>query len=256
MRMVAIIQARMTSTRLPGKIMMDIAGRPLIDHVVKRAQQAQTLDLVTVATTDCLADDRVEQYCSEASIPCFRGSEEDVLDRYYRAALHFKADVIVRLTADCPLMDPAVVDQLVRTFRRGDYDYVSNTIEPTYPDGLDAEVFGRHALERTWREARLKSDRGHVTPYIRKHPELFRLKNVRYTEDLSAFRWTVDEPKDLELVRTVYSHFGLMPFGMPEVLEFLRKNPELGRLNAGIGRNEGYQKSLREDSLMAERETK
>lgn len=256
MSTVAIIQARMTSTRLPRKVLSDIGGKPMLYHVVSRARRAQTLDLVAVATSEGQADDGVAHFCAESNIPCFRGSEDDVLDRYYRAARQYEAEVVVRLTADCPLLDPAVIDKVIQIFFAGDYDYVSNTLETTYPDGLDIEVFGRQALERAWREARLKSEREHVTPYIRKHPELFHLENVRYPEDLSALRWTVDEPQDLELVRAVYSHFGLLPFGMLEVLDFLSKNPELGKLNASIGRNEGYQKSLHEDALITERELK
>ena len=174
-KVLAIIQARMGSTRFPGKVMTDLAGRPLLDHVVKRAQQAHMLTLVRVATSDCPADDIIAQFCKEEEIPYFRGSEEDVLDRFYHAAEHFSADVIVRLTADCPLLDPEIIDRVVKFFQSGEYDYVSNTrIEPTYPDGLDTEVFRYSALERAWREACLRSEREHVTPYIWKQPTLFR----------------------------------------------------------------------------------
>jgi len=246
MKTVAIIQARMTSTRLPGKVMADVAGNPMLYHVVRRAQQARTLDLVVVVTSDRPTDDVVARFCRKAEIPCFRGSEEDVLDRYYQAAKRFEADVIVRLTADCPLLDSAVIDKVVRVFQRGDYDYVSNALEPSYPNGLDTEVFPREVLEKAWREAHLKSDREHVTPFIEEQPDLFRLENVKYDQDLSALRWTVDRPQDLEFVRRVYDYLGPLPsFGMMEILALLGEHPELMEINAGIQRNETYQKPIR-----------
>lgn len=253
MKTVAIIQARMASTRLPGKIMADVAGTPLLGHVVRRARQARSLDLTAVATSDQPADDVVARYCAETRVPCFRGNEADVLDRYYQAASRFRADVVVRLTADCPLLDPAVIDRVIGVFRTRDYDYVSNTLEPTYPDGLDTEVFRREALERAWREARLKSEREHVTPYIWKQPALFRLTNVRHEPPIGGRRWTVDEPEDLEFVRQVYMHLGPEPsFGMRDVLLLLDEQPKLRSINARIGRNEGYTKSLREEGVMME----
>jgi len=251
---VAIIQARMGSTRLPGKVMADVAGRPLIDHVVKRAQQAQRLDLVTVATSDRLTDDIVAHFCAERDVPYFRGSEEDVLDRYYQAARCFSADVIVRLTADCPLLDPEVIDRVVQFFQRDAYDYVSNNIERTYPVGLDTEIFQRSALERAWGDACLRSEREHVTPYICKYPNLFHLANVKHYSNLSKFRWTVDLPQDLEFVRRVYGYLGPNPtFGMEEILRLLRSHPELQMINDGIDPDEGYAKSLREDERVFKR---
>jgi len=251
MRTVAIIQARMASTRLPGKIMADLAGKPLLYHVVSRALQARTLDLVALATTDRSIDDEVAKLCDELGIPCFRGSEEDVLDRYYQAAKYFDADVVVRLTADCPMIDPLIIDKVVQVLIEEDFEYVSNILDCTYPDGLDTEAFYRKVLERAWREANLKSDREHVTTYLRNHPEWFRLKNVSHTENLSSFRWTVDEPQDLEFVRRVYEYLGPdNSFGMTEILALLQKYPELKDINTGINRNEGYQKALTEDTLI------
>jgi spore coat polysaccharide biosynthesis protein SpsF (cytidylyltransferase family) len=253
MQTLAIIQARMTSTRLPGKVLADIWGRPLLEHVCARARRARKLDLVVVATTDRPTDDRVAAFCSSAGIPCFRGNEDDVLDRYCRAARAFPGDAVVRLTADCPLLDPAVIDQVVAAFESGDYDYVSNTLTPTFPDGLDTEVFRREALERAWREARLKSEREHVTPFIWKHTDLFRTHCVRNVEDLSGLRWTVDTPEDLDFVRRLYRHFEpRLDFGMTDILDALARNPELSRRRASSERNEGYLKSLREDSRQNE----
>jgi spore coat polysaccharide biosynthesis protein SpsF len=257
MSIVAIIQARMTSTRLPGKIMADIAGEPLLAHVVRRAQLARGLSMVVVATTDQSTDHVVVTFCRDMGIPCFRGSEDDVLDRYYRAAVHFEADVIVRLTADCPLLDPKVIDKVVDEFYSGDYDYVSNTIEPTYPDGLDTEVFGRTALQRAWETACLKSEREHVTPFIWKQPAMFNLANVKNDRDLSQMRWTVDEPEDLEFIRSIYHCMGSKPFwGMEETVALLHEHPELSGINASFRRNEGYIKSVQADVLIKEKQEK
>lgn len=257
MKTVAIIQARMTSTRLPGKVMMDLDGSPMLYQVIARARLANALDLVTVATTTNATDDTIAEYCKAQRVQCFRGSENDVLDRYYQAARHFGAEVIVRLTADCPLLDPAVIDQVIETFRAGDYDYISNTIEVSYPDGLDTEVFSLTALRRAWKEANLISEREHVTPYLWKHPDLFRLANVKNETDFSKLRWTVDEPQDLEFARRVYHYFRMEPsFGMNDVMHLLRTHPELCEINTDFERNEGYQKSLRADVTISEKNSK
>lgn len=250
MKTVAIIQARMNSTRLPGKVLIDIVGKPMLWHVVRRTQRAQTLDQVVVAMPDQPADTAIAEYCAEVGIDWFRGNEEDVLDRYYQAASHFEADVVVRITADCPLIDPEVIDKVVNTYRHGRYDYVTNTIPCTYPDGLDVEVFPSTVLGNAWRYARWESEREHVTPYIRNHPELFQIKNVAHEEDLSNMRWTVDEPQDLEFMRAVYNRLENSSLGMADVLAVLERCPALLEISAGIGRNEGYQKSLREDQLV------
>lgn len=257
MKTVIIIQARMASTRLPGKVMMDLNGAPMLYQVMARARLASAVDLVTVATTTNATDDTIAEYCKVQRVQCFRGSENDVLDRYYQAARHFGAEVIVRLTADCPLLDPAVVDRVIETFRAGDYDYVSNTIEVSYPDGLDTEVFSFTALGRAWKEAKLISEREHVTPYLWKQPGLFRLANVKNETDFSKLRWTVDEPQDLEFVRRVYRYFGTEPaFGMNDVVALLHTHPELCEINANFERDEGYQKSLRADATISEKDIK
>ena len=247
MKTVALIQARMTSSRLPRKVLQDIAGCPMLLRVVDRVKQAKTIDIVAVITSTHESDDAIEQCCNENDIEIFRGNLDDVLDRYYQAAKHFQADNIVRITADCPLLDPAISDLVVETFKNGNYDYVSNTIEYTYPDGLDTEVFRYVTLERAWQLANLKSEREHVTAYIYKHPELFRLGTVKHSEDYSALRWTVDTQTDLDFVRAVYANFGDNRFGMKEVLKFIKEHPGVSSINAGQLRNEGYQKSLGDD---------
>ena len=251
MKTVAIIQARMGSTRLPGKVLATIAGKPMLWQVVERTRRAKALDQIIVATSEDLDDNVVAEFCTESAIDCFRGVKEDVLDRYYQASKLLKAEVIVRLTADCPLLDSTVVEKVVGEFFAGDYDYVSNTLEPTFPVGLDTEVLRQEALEQAWRDARLMSEREHVTPYIWKHPLLFHLGNVKHDHDLSKFRWTVDEPEDLEFVRRVYRSLArTASFGMAEMLGLIEMHPELAKINAKFQRDEGYDKSVREDKLI------
>ena len=248
----AIIQARMGSTRLPGKSLADIEGRPMLWHVIERVKRASLVDRVMVATSTNPMDDAIEAMCRERGILCYRGSEHDVLDRFYVAARAEKAMQVVRITADCPLIDPEVIDRVVRRFQRGDLDYASNTMVRSYPDGLDTEVFSFSALEKAWHEATKTSEREHVTPYLR--AEKFRTANV---ENDSAslyqhYRWTVDETKDLEFIRTVYRALGeKRNFGMRDVLELLEKNAGLEKMNSEIVSNRGYYKSLFDEASAA-----
>jgi spore coat polysaccharide biosynthesis protein SpsF len=188
--------------------------------------------------------------CAGLGIDCFRGSEDDVLDRYYKAAHVYQIGQVVRLTADCPLLDPQVVDEVVGVFQGSAYAYVSNINPPTYPDGLDTEVFSWAALATAWQQARLRSEREHVTLYIRNHPETFHLGNVTHQPDLSELRWVVDERRDLAFIRAIYDHLGERPFGLDDVLQVLRQHAELQELNANILRNEGLLKSLAEDKVI------
>ena len=252
-RVMAIVQARLGSTRLPGKALLEIAGRPMLAHVLARAAAVPGVDQVVLATTASREDDALVELARAAGFACVRGSVEDVLDRF-RSALgeHPGPAAVVRVTGDCPLLDPAVSGLVLGEYlrRAGEVDYVSNVHPPTYPDGLDTEVFSPAALEAAWREARLGSDREHVTPYLWRRPERFRLANVARAEDLSALRWTVDDARDLDLVRAVYralSPDGSRIFGMSEVLALLGARPELAALNAGTRRNEGFERSPRAD---------
>ncbi len=245
-----ILQARMGSTRLPGKVMLDLWGRPILAWVIQRAQAIPGVEQVIVATTCRQLDRPVMDLAVAQGVRAFAGSETDVLDRYYQAAKQFGARVIVRVTGDCPLLDPGVSESVLGRFLEGDADYVSNTNPPTYPDGLDAEVFSFRTLERAWSEATCDSEREHVTPYVWKHPEKFRLENVANSIDLSDQRWTVDEPCDLEFVRAVYvrmNQTGRCSFTMADVLNLLAREPHLRELNQGIRRNEGYASSLRNE---------
>jgi glutamate-1-semialdehyde aminotransferase/spore coat polysaccharide biosynthesis protein SpsF (cytidylyltransferase family) len=242
---VAIIQARMGSSRLPGKTLADVAGCPLLLRVVERVRSARRVDKVVVATTDRSSDDPIADLCQQEGIECFRGSEDDVLDRFYRTADANRADSVVRITADCPLIDPAVIDKVIVRFQAGNCDYVSNTLRYTYPDGLDTEVFSFAALERAWRDAKKPSEREHVTPYLRTGE--FRLANVESESPvpLGRHRWTVDYPADLEFVRRVYEAFSTnQHFGYQDIFHLLKERPELATIQAETITNEGYYKSL------------
>jgi glutamate-1-semialdehyde aminotransferase/spore coat polysaccharide biosynthesis protein SpsF (cytidylyltransferase family)/predicted dehydrogenase len=246
---VAIIQARMGSSRLPGKSLAEIENRPMLWHVIQRVKRAALIDRVVVATSVSDTDDAIEKMCRENGIPCYRGSEHDVLDRFYAAARAEKASQVVRITADCPLIDPQVIDRVVRRFQRGDLDYASNAMVRSYPDGLDTEIFSFAALERAWHEATKSSEHEHVTPYMRS--EKFRTANVENdsTSLYQHYRWTVDEAEDLEFIRAVYKAFrGQDHFGMKDVLQLLEKTPGLKKLNSEIVSNRGYYKSLFEEA--------
>jgi len=249
---VAIIQARMGSRRLPGKTLAEIEGRPMLWHVIQRVKRSRMVDRVVVATSTAPADDAIEKMCRENDVPCHRGSENDVLDRFYHAARAEKAEQVVRITADCPLIDPEVIDRVVRRFQSGDLDYASNAMVRSYPDGLDTEIFSFSALERAWHEAGKTSEREHVTPYLRS--EKFRTANVENEWIIlyQHYRWTVDEPNDLEFIRAVYRAFRAQEsFGMKDVLQLIEKNPGLEKMNSDIVSNVGYYKSLYEDARAA-----
>lgn len=234
MKVVAIIQARVGSTRLPGKVLADIQGHPMLWHVVQRTQAAATVDEVVVATTTEPADDMIVAFCRDHRLGCFRGSEQDVLDRYYKAAGEHYADAVVRITSDCPLIDPEVIDKTVRAFSVEQPDYASNCVVRTYPRGLDNEVMTFRALELAWREARQPYQRAHVTPYICENPGLFRILSVTADQDYSAHRWTVDTAEDLEFVRAVYAQLEDEAGLFREVLRLMEREPELAEINRSV----------------------
>src|SRR5688500_14766459 len=200
---VAIVQARMGSTRLPGKVLMPLAGKPVLAHVVERLSCCRTLSATVVATTTEKADDKVAALCASSNVPCYRGSMSDVLDRYYQAALAHSAAIVVRITADCPAIDPTIVDEVVAGFLAGGYDYYGLSGE--FPDGLDCTVFSFAALELAWREAKLSSEREHVGPFMEKHPELFKIGGYYKFTGLSHHRWTLDEPRDYEFLQIIFA---------------------------------------------------
>jgi spore coat polysaccharide biosynthesis protein SpsF len=242
MSIVAIIQARMGSTRLPGKALRDICGRTMLARVVRRTRRSRLVDEVIIATTIEPSDKAIVDECKLLGVPFFRGSEQDVLDRYYRAARTFSADSIVRVTSDCPLIDAEIIDKVVRAFLNDSPDYASNTLVSTYPRGLDVEIFSMYALEKAHARASRDYQRVHVTPYIYQNPELFRLLSVTGDEDYSRYRWTVDTNEDLDLVLAIYDRLGRDDcFSWKDVLRLLEKEPDLAEINRHIS-----QKSLEE----------
>lgn len=258
-KITAIIQARLGSTRLPGKTMMVIENVPLLGHLVKRIKATTCVNDIIIATTVNKRDDAIVEFAGNNNLKFYRGSEEDVLDRFYNTSVEFNVDTIVRVTPDCPLLDPKVVDLVVSAYRAGNYDYVSNVIIPTFPDGLDTEVFSFQSLKKAWHEATLPSEREHVTAYIVKNPDQFRIFNVkRDGEDISWMRWTVDTQKDFEFVKEIFSNISNKEdiFFLEDVLDVLHRKPELLKMNADIMRNEGYLKSLQKDKKSSAKEEK
>lgn len=251
---VAIIQARMSSSRLPGKVLLDIAGGPMLAHVVSRTSRATTVHQVLVATTTDASDDPVAALCHSKGISTTRGGLHDVLDRYYQAASQAKADVVVRITGDCPIIDPALIDDCVNTLMGGSFDFTCNRLPPpwgrTYPIGLDTEVCTFTALEKAWKEATETFHREHVTPYLYESVKLsavshqlsegvsprgYKIAQLHHEPDYGQMRWTVDTPEDLEFMRQVYSRFdGRNDFSWKEVLDLVHNEPDLIKINASI----------------------
>lgn len=236
---VAVIQARMAASRLPGKVLKDIGGKPMLLRVVERTCMAKRIDEVLVATTLDPADDAVQDLCEQQGIALFRGSMDDVLDRYYQAAKTSHADIIVRITADCPLIDAQLIDQTITEFTNRKVDFAATRLPPpfkrTFPIGLDVEVVSFHALERAWHEAVEKHEREHVLPYLYEKEGRFRIFILNNPVDYGAMRWTVDTQQDLELVRAIYQRFHPREdFSWREVLDLFKREPRLAEINAEI----------------------
>lgn len=247
---VAIVQARMGSTRFPGKVMREILGKPALWHLVNRLSKARLVDKIVIATSDKERDKPILKLAQELGVGSFAGSEEEVLDRYYQAARKYDAETIVRVTADCPLIDPELVDKIIGKYleSKGELDYVRKGL--SYPDGLDVEVFSFAALKKAWREAKKKSQRGeYVTTYIWGNPELFKTLTVESEEDLSHMRWVVDYERDFELVTEIFKNLykeGEV-FHLRDILDFLNKHPELAESNRDLI-NPDYLKSVLEEA--------
>ena len=234
MKIVAIIQARMGSSRLPGKVLMDLEGESVLVRCVKRTLRAETLDGVLVATTKQSADEAIVHLCAERDWPCFQGSEDDVLDRYYHAAIANHVDVVVRITSDCPLIEPEIVDKVVQGFLelQPGIDFACNIFpRRTFPRGLETEVIRFDVLEHIWRKDNNPASREHVTPYIYRNREKFRIRSIVNGSDYSSMRWTVDTSEDLAFVRLIYAHFGHDYFSWREVISLLESHPEWLEIN-------------------------
>lgn len=235
---VAIIQARMASSRLPGKVLADLGGQPVLGWVVRRAQRAEGIDRVVVATSVAAEDAVIAAFCKEQGYACTRGELHDVLDRYFQTAHHYDADVVVRLTGDCPLIDPDMLADNLRTFLLANppLDFAANRLpgDRTIPIGLDAEFCTVAALETAWREAQEPHQREHVMPYLYQHPERFRILHIKHSPSFGHYRWTVDTLEDLELLRRVVADFKDDRFSWKEVLALFEQQPDLAQINAGV----------------------
>lgn len=238
-KIVAIIQARMSSSRLPGKVLKEAGGRALLERMVERVQKSKLVDETWVATTVDPSDDELAAFCGSHGLKYFRGNLMDVLDRYYQAALHAHADIIVRLTGDCPFIDADLIDKTISALLENQADFACNRLPPplkrTYPIGLDVEVCTFAALERAWKEAKEKHEREHVMPYLYEQEGRFKVVKIDHSQDLGELRWTVDTPQDLEFVRAVYTALDdRNDFSWLELLKLVQEHPELAAINSGV----------------------
>ncbi len=238
MKPVIIVQARMTSTRLPGKVLKRVLGKPLLEYQIERLRRVPSADEIMIATTTNGTDDPIVALCDRLDVRYYRGSEDDVLGRYHGAATLVHADSVVRVTSDCPIIDPGVIDHIIRFYNehRLEYDYVSNCLVRSYPRGMDTEVFSFNALDIAHREAVKSSDREHVTPFLYHNPYRFRLADITFSEDQSRHRWTVDTPEDFELIRRIIEAlYPVRPgFDLQDVLRLIGEHPDWPLINAQV----------------------
>ena len=235
-KIATVIQARLGSSRLPGKVLLDLLGKPLLLRMIERVQASQLKGTIIVATTVETEDDVIEQLCRQKNILCYRGQKLDLLDRHYQAAKLLQADAVVKIPSDCPLIDSVVIDRVLKYFLEHDFDYVSNLHPATYPDGNDVEVMTFNAIEKAWNEATRDLEREHTTPYFWENPGKFKIGNIAWETGLDysmSDRWTIDYPEDFEFIKTVYQH--LYPsnphFGLPEIIDLTRQRPDIFALN-------------------------
>jgi len=244
-----IIQARMGSTRLPGKVMMNVEDqKPVLYFVIKQMQECKLIDKIIVATTTNEEDNQIANYSKNLGIDFFRGSSEDVLDRYYQCAKEYSVSTIVRIPSDKPLIDPEIVDNVINRFKNNSYDYITNFLpNSTFPSGSEVEIFSINALERVWKKAKLPSEREHVTSYFFNHEDEFKITHIENSENLSHLRWAVDRIEDLDLVRLIVSKIKKRPVLMDDIIELFRKEPNLIEINKNVNKKEGELKSRKDD---------
>ena len=246
---VAILQARMSSSRLPGKVTKKILNEEMIGLQIQRVKKSKEIDQVILATSLSPEDDKIEAVARKHNVNCFRGSLNDVMDRFFQAVKTYDADTVVRLTGDCPLMDHELIDQMIQKYQDDDLDYITNTLEPSYPDGFDIWVFKSKHLHKAQREATLPSEREHVTTYLNNNVSDLKFDHLKSTDNNSHLRLTVDEVEDFELITKVFDHFGNIDFRLQDVLDFLKINPDIASLNQKYNRDEGLEKSLANDTI-------
>ena len=245
----AIIQARMSSTRLPGKVLLPLSDKPVLEHVIQRVRNCKLVDKVVVATTVHDSDDIIENWCKKNNFNYYRGSLEDVLDRFYKVASQYKAENILRITADCPVIDSGIIDEVIEKYHEGNFDFYGLSGE--FPDGLDCSMFSFKALETAWKNSKLQSEREHVGPYIANHPELFAIGGYEKFKNLGHLRLTLDDPRDYQLLSTIFNKLYDLDnfFNHEMIINLLNESPALLKINSEIIRNEGYAKSILNDKL-------
>jgi len=249
-----IIQARMGSSRLPGKVMEKLdEDNTVLSYVIRQLKHSKFLDDIVVATTSLKRDEVIVDFLENEGIKYFCGDEENVLDRYYQCAKKFSVSEIVRIPSDKPLIDPDIVDKCIQIFLSKKYDYVTTFLEPSFPYGTEVEIFSFDALEKTWKNAKLPSEHENVTPYIYNNKDKFQIYNVKNSIDLSHLRWVVDRAEDLELVRQLVSKIDKDPILMQDILEVFKSDPKLAEINSNVRHDEGYQKSLKKDQEFIKR---
>ena len=247
MKPVVIIQVRMGSTRLPGKVLKKLNGITVLESLLNQLNYSKLLNDKIIATTSNLEDDVIVNFCKSKEIKCFRGSQDDVLDRYYNCAKKFSINTILRITSDCPLMDPQVVDDVIDFYLKNSYDYVNNFHKRTYPYGNDVEIFSLKVLEKVWEKATKPSEREHVTPYIYNNPDEFSLGWIENKENLSEFHWTIDRKEDLIFVQNIFKKISKRPMFMKDIIDVIKDDPSLLEINKNTNPNEGYLKSIKEE---------
>lgn len=246
----AILQARMSSRRLPGKVLLPIQNKPMLLREIERIQKSKLINKLIVATSNAPEDDAIEKMCQDNGVLCYRGSLNNVLERFQQISALYNPTNIIRITGDCPLIDAEIIDQVIIRHVENNNDYTSNAIIPTFPDGLDTEIFKREVLEHIFKQANKSSLKEHVTLYVHENPDLFKIENVSNSSDLSNQRWTVDELEDYEFIRVIYDH--LYPenpsFSYEDIVSFLNEHPQYLKINDRFSRNEGLIKSLEADN--------
>jgi len=247
MKPVAIIQVRMDSTRLPGKVLKKLNGITVLESLLNQLNYSKLFNDKIIATTSNSEDDVIFNFCKSKEIKCYRGSQDDVLDRYYNCAKKFSINTIIRITSDCPLMDPQVVDAVIDFYLKNSYDYVNNCYNRTYPYGNDVEIFSLKVLEKVWEKATKPSEREHVTPYIYNNPDEFSLGWIENKENLSEFHWTIDRKEDLIFVQNIFKKISKRPILMKDIIDVIKDDPSLLEINKNTNPNEGYLKSIKEE---------
>jgi spore coat polysaccharide biosynthesis protein SpsF len=260
-RKITIVQARMSSTRLPGKIMKEILGKTVLELQLERMSLAKNLGQIVVAISENKADDMLEKYCQELGYEVFRGSENDLLSRHYHCALKYEASIVAKIPSDCPLIDPSVIDRVFHHFENQNCDYISNLHPATYPDGNDCEVFRFEALERAYREAERQLEREHTTPYFWENPDIFSISNLTWESGLDysmSHRFTIDYMEDFEFIKAVYEElYRLNPqFSLRDILDLIDRKPEIYQINSTYAGVNWYRNHLDELATVNEKMTK